>query len=302
MQVILLYASVVLIWGSTWAAIPFQFGDVAVELSVAYRFAVAALILYAYAFLLRQRLRLPATTYPMVFIQGALLFSLNYLLVYYGIEHITSGLVAVLFSSIVICNALFERVFFGTAVDGRLVGAVIIGLTGITMIFWPEVESISFEDKTVIGIVFVLASVVIASLGNMTAVLNNTRRELPIVAVNAHAMAFAALLSFVIALLLGREITISFERGYVISLLYLAVFGSAIAFGCYLALLKRIGPARAAYSSVLYPVVALAMSTLIEGYRWTAIAAVGIMLTLAGNWLILSGRTGNTKNTQGHNQ
>ena len=169
------------------------------------------------------------------------------------------------------------------------------------MIFWPEVEKISIEDDTVVGIGLVLASVVIASLGNMAAVVNNTRRSLPIVAVNAHAMAFAALLSFVIAVLLGREIRFSFEPGYLISLTYLAVFGSAIAFGCYLALMRRIGAARAAYSSVLYPVVALAISTIFEDYRWTAIAAVGIILTLGGNWLILSGRTKSTGNTKGTN-
>lgn len=165
------------------------------------------------------------------------------------------------------------------------------------MIFWPEVAVISLGDETVIGIVFVLLGTVVASLGNMTAVVN-TRRALPVVAVNAHGMAWAALLSFVIAALLGREFGFSLERGYVISLAYLAVFGSAIAFGCYLALIRRIGAARAAYSSVLYPVVALAISTVAEGYQWTAIAATGILLTLAGNWLILSGRT-TTKRTEG---
>jgi len=109
-------------------------------------------------------------------------------------------------------------------------------------------------------------------------------------------MAWSALLSFAIAAMLGREFTFSFERDYVISLAFLAVFGSAIAFGCYLALIQRIGPARAAYSSVLFPIVALAISTVVEDYNWTAIAAVGIILTLVGNWLILSDRTTKPKN------
>ncbi len=290
MQVILLYATVVLIWGSTWAAIPFQLGVVATELSVAYRFGIAALALYAFALLSRRRLRLPRETLPMVFLQGSLLFCLNYFLVYYGTAYITSGLVAVLFSSIVISNALLERLFFKTPIDARLLIAGALGLSGISMIFWPEVSTISLEDSTVVGILWVLGSVICASLGNMVAVVNNTRRALPVVAVNAHAMSWAASLAFLISLLLGREVTFSLESGYVISLAYLAIFGSAIAFGCYLALLRRIGPARAAYSSVLFPIVALAISTLIEGYRWTVVAAIGIMLTLAGNWLILSTR------------
>ena len=123
----------------------------------------------------------------------------------------------------------------------------------------------------------------------MTAVVN-TRRELPVLAVNAHAMAWAGLLSLLIAAAVGRELNFSLKPGYVISLAYLAVFGSAIAFGCYLALIRRIGPARAAYSSVLFPVVALAISTVVEGYRWTIIAAIGLSLTLVGNWLILHRR------------
>lgn len=291
MQVFALYALVVLIWGSTWAAIPYQLGTVAAELSVAYRFGIAALALYVYAVVSRRRLKVPPSMLPMVFLQGALLFSINYFLVYYGTARITSGLVAVLFSSIVISNAIFERLFFKTTIDARLVLAGTLGLAGIAMIFWPEVSIVSLTDDTVVGILFVLASVVCASLGNMTAVVNNTRRGLPVVAVNAHAMAFATILSFVIAIALGRTINFSLETGYLVSLGYLAIFGSAIAFGCYLALIRRIGPARAAYSSVLFPVVALTISTLVEGYRWTPVAAAGIMLTLAGNWLILSSRT-----------
>ncbi len=289
MRVILLYAAVVLIWGSTWTAIPFQLGVVAEEVSVGYRFGIAALGLYSYAVVSRRRLRLPAKTYPMVFLQGALLFSINYFFVYYGTRYITSGLVAVLFSSIVLMNAVFERLFFKTPVDRRLLLAAALGVTGIAMIFWPEVSALSIADETVRGIVMVIIATTLASLGNMTAVVN-TRGELPVVAVNAHAMAFAALLSLAIAAVLGREFDFLITPGYVLSLLYLAIFGSAVAFSCYLALIRHIGSARAAYSSVLFPVVALAMSTLLEDYRWTPIAATGILFTLVGNWLILSRR------------
>ena len=162
------------------------------------------------------------------------------------------------------------------------------------MIFWPEVSSLSLEDRTVVGIGFVLIGTLIASLGNMCAVLN-TRRELPVIAVNAHAMAFASILALLISATMGREFAFSMTTGYVISLLYLAVFGSAVAFGCYLALIRQIGSARAAYSSLLFPVVALIISTVFEGYRWTPVAAIGIVLTLGGNWLILSDRQKNTK-------
>ncbi len=232
---------------------------------------------------------MPGYTLPVIFLQGALLFCINYFFVYYGTARITSGLVAVVFTMILPLNALFDRLFFGTRIDARLALAAILGIGGIIMIFWPEVGSLSFEDQTLVGIGFVLIGTVIASLGNMCAVLN-TRRDMPVIAVNAHAMAFASILALLISAALGREFSFSTDTGYILSLIYLAVFGSAVAFCCYLALIRRIGSARAAYSALLFPVVALLMSTLFEDYHWTPVAAVGILLTLAGNWLILSNR------------
>ncbi len=289
MRVVILYATVVLIWGSTWSAIPYQFGVVAEEVSVAYRFAIAAVTLFLYAIVAGKKIRLPLRYYPMVIVQGFLLFSINYFFVYYGAAYITSGLVAVIFTSIVVSNAFFERVFFRTPLEGRLLVASLLGMLGIASIFWPEVSALSLQDRTIFGLLMVLIGTVIASLGNMAAVVN-TGRKLPVVAVNAHGMAWGALLSFLAAAVLGREFNFSFESGYVWSLLFLAIFGSAIAFGCYLLLIRTIGSARAAYSSVLFPVVALAISTLVEDYQWSVLAAVGISLTMVGNWLAL-GRT-----------
>lgn len=287
MPVLLLYLLVVLIWGTTWIVIPFQFGEVASEMSVAYRFGIAALLLYGYALLSRRRLALPRNALPFVFVQGTLLFSLNYFLVYYGTAYITTGLVAVVFSTVVLFNAVFSRLFFRTPLESRVLLAATIGFIGIALIFWPEVEEVSFADASVVGITYILVATMLASLGNMAAVVN-TRHELPVIAVNAHAMAWAAATSVIIALSLGRELNFSWQPDYLYSLAFLAVFGSAVAFGCYLALIRRIGPARAAYSSVLFPVVALGLSTLFEDYKWTAEAVVGIILTLIGNWLILS--------------
>jgi len=297
MQVLLLYLTVVLIWGSTWIVIPLQLGEVANELSVAYRFGIAAILLYGYAALTRRKIALPRQAYFFVFVQGTLLFSLNYFLVYYGTAYITTGLIAVTFSTVILFNAVFSKLFFGSPLEPRVLIAAAIGFSGIALIFWPEVSVVSFEDATVVGVAYTLVATVIASLGNMAAVIN-TRHELPVMAVNAHAMAWAAVTSILIALLLGRPLSFSWQPDYLISLAYLAVFGSAIAFGCYLALIKRIGAARAAYSSVLFPVVALGLSTVFEGYQWTAAAVVGIILTLIGNWLILNQSVKKTTGTE----
>jgi len=289
MQIFLLYAAVVLIWGSTWGAIPYQLGVVAEEVSVAYRFGFAAVVLFVFAAAFRRQIRLPTQAYPFVFLQGTLLFCINYFFVYYGTAYLTSGVVAVLFSSILVLNAVLEKLFFGRHIDARFWTAAIIGITGISLIFWQEINEFSLTDKSVYGGMLILFGTVIASFGNMAAVVN-TNKGLPVIAVNAHAMAFAAVLALVIAAALGREFNFLMRVDYIASLAYLSVFGSAVAFGCYLALLRRIGASRASYSTVLYPIVALLISTFLEGYRWTTLAIVGMLLALAGNWLILSQR------------
>ena len=182
---------------------------------------------------------------------------------------------------------MLERVFFGVAFERRLVLASLIGVIGVACLFWPEVSMLTLADSTVYGLLLSVIAVALASLGNMGAKIS-TSRNLPVVAVNAHGMAWGALTSAVVAFALGKEFTFSSEPGYVLSLIYLAVFGSAVAFGCYLALLRSVGTARAAYTAVLFPPVALVLSTFIEDYRWSGLAILGVMLIIAGNWLALS--------------
>ena len=287
MRVALLYAAVVLIWGSTWAAIKLQLGVVAEEVSVAWRFALASASLFAYAAVSGRRIGIPLNAYGMVVIQGMLMFSANYLLTYYAIGYVTSGLVAVIFSLIVIFNALFSWLLFGSPFEIRLAVAALIGVAGVACLFWPEVTAFELADESLLGMLLGMAAVVIASLGNMAAI-TNTNRQLPVVSVNAHGMAWGALASLVVSALFGRRIDFLWQADYVLSLLYLAVFGSAVAFGCYLALIRRIGAARAAYTAVLFPPVALLISTFVEGYRWTVPAIIGTGLIIAGNWLALT--------------
>jgi drug/metabolite transporter (DMT)-like permease len=287
MQVPFLYAVIVIIWGSTWAAIPYQLGVVAEEVSVAYRFALGSIALFIYAAISGRRVRIPLKQYGMVIVMGSLMFSANYLFTYYSINYVTSGLVAVAFSLMIITNAFFERLFFGRALEPRLVLASLFGVAGITCLFWPEVASFDLADRSFYGVVLAIVAVLFASLGNMAAIVN-TSRDLPVIAVNAHGMAWGALASVIVAVLLGREFNFAVETGYIASLAYLSIFGSAVAFGCYLSLLRQIGSARAAYTSVLFPIVALLISTVVEDYHWSTLAFAGIAFTIVGNWLALT--------------
>jgi drug/metabolite transporter (DMT)-like permease len=289
MRNLLLYSTTVLIWGSTWLVITFQLGIVDPILSVAYRFTLASLLLLAFAMLRKINLRFTARQHVFFGLQGALLFSLNYLLVYLAELRLTSGLVAVIFSMLVFMNILIGALFLRTPVRLNVVVGAIIGLLGISLVFLPELSGFSLQDRGFVGLLLGLGGTLFASMGNIVAA-RNQREGLPVIQTNAFGMGYGAILMFAIALITGTPFRFETTPAYIVSLVYLALFGSVIAFGAYLTLLGRIGADRAAYTSLLFPLVALGISTLFEGYRWSVPALVGVFLVLAGNFLILSRR------------
>src|SRR5579864_6564490 len=140
-----LYAWAVLIWGSTWLAIKFQLGVVAPAVSVAWRFAAAALMLMAYARLRRLPLRFDARTHAWLALQGLLLFGINYVLVYRSEQTLTSGLVALIFSLITFCNIVGLRLFFSVPVKPTALAGAILGVIGVALVFWPELANFSMS-------------------------------------------------------------------------------------------------------------------------------------------------------------
>jgi drug/metabolite transporter (DMT)-like permease len=290
----LIYAIVVLIWGTTWYAIKFQLGVVAPEISLVYRFGLAAICVFAYAAATNSSLKLSWRDHRYVALQGLTLFCLNYWMTYLSTAYLTSGLVAVIFTSIILFNMINARIFFGVFVERRVLLAAATGMLGVALLFLPELRAALGDLAVIQGALLALGATYVASLGNMAA-MRNTRGQLPVVTVNAYGMVYGTFGLAVLALVRGTPIAFDASWPYVVSLLYLSLFGTALAFGLYLALLQRIGAARAAYTSVLFPVVALAVSTLFENYQWTLPAFIGLAVLVAGNALALGGRTGHAR-------
>jgi len=285
----LIYAIVVLIWGTTWYAIKFQLGVVAPEISLVYRFGLAAIIVFLYARMTGASLRLSWREHRYVAVQGLTLFCLNYWFTYLSTQHLTSGLVAVLFTAIIFLNLVNARIFFGTPIEARVMLAAGAGMLGVGLLFLPELQAAIGDHVVIEGALLALVGTYLASLGNMAAT-RNAKQGLSVVTANAYGMAYGTLGLAVIAFLRGTPITFEQSWSYVLSLLYLSLAGTSLAFGLYLVLMRRIGPARAAYTSVLFPVVALAVSTAFEGYRWSLPAIIGLAVLVAGNALALGGR------------
>jgi drug/metabolite transporter (DMT)-like permease len=285
----LLYLVTVLIWGSTWQAIKFQLGVVSPELSIAYRFGLAALILVVFSLVRRLRLGFSLRQHGFFALQGLLLFSLNYLLVYLSEGYLTSGLVAIIFSLIIVLNVLFGALFLGNPVRPRVVIGAVLGLLGLAFVFWPELTSLSLSSEKILGMLLALIATISASLGNVVSA-RNQRAELPVIQTNAYGMLYGAGFMLLFAVFRGTSLQFDTSPGYILSLLYLAVFGSVIAFGAYLTLLGSIGLDRAAYVTVLFPVIALLLSTFFEDLSWGIFQLAGVLLILLGNAVVVTKR------------
>lgn len=273
-----------LIWASTWHVILYQLDSgVPVLNSVGWRFGIAAALLAGVARWQGWSLRLPWSAHGLMLATGIVQYSGNYFSVYEAERHIPTGLVAVLFCLMVFGNALSGRVFFGQRVTGRFLLASVGAVGGVVMIFWPEIATTGTRPTAVYGLAMGLAAVLAACIGNVLT-LTLTRRGLPLVPVLAWSMGYGSVFMLLMSLATGQGLAFAWQPAYIGSLLYLAVFGSVVAFVLYFQLAQRQGTARAALTGVVIPVIALALSALLEGWQPTALSLVGMALCLGSIW------------------
>lgn len=282
----LFYLLTVLIWGSTWLGIKFQLGVVDPIVSVTYRFALASILLLVWCAAKNMNMRFSLREHAFMLLQGMLLFGFNYLCFYEAELYVTSGLAAVIFSSILVMNIVNGALFLGSPINGKVVLGGTLGLIGIVLVFLPEISHFSFDNHGVRGVILCLLATLLASWGNITSA-HNQKNRLPIIQSNAFGMGYGALIMFAIAAFNGKAFIVEVSTLYLGSLVYLAVFGSIVAFGCYLSLIGNIGADRAAYSTLLFPLVALGISTVWEGYHWSTASLTGVSFIVLGNFFIL---------------
>ncbi|WP_343577523.1 DMT family transporter [Pseudomonas sp.] len=280
-----LYLLTVLIWGTTWIAIKLQVGVVAIPLSIAYRFSLAALVLFTLLLVSRRLQPLGRRGQAICLAQGLCLFCVNFLCFYTASQWIPSGLIAVVFSTATLWNALNARIFFKQRIAPNVLGGGALGLVGLVLLFWPELSSHGAGRETYYGLGLALAGTLCFSAGNLLSSLQQKAGLRPL-STNAWGMLYGSLILLAICLVQGVPLTFDSSTQYVGSLLYLAIPGSVIGFTAYLTLVGRMGPERAAYCTVLFPVVALNVSAYAEGYQWTLPALAGLALVMAGNVLV----------------
>ncbi len=214
---------------------------------------------------------------------------MNYIVTYHAQQYITSALTAMAFSTMLWMNIINARLFFGVRSGMRVISGSLLGIGGIVSLFLPEVQQISLSDATLYGAGLCICGAFLASLGNMVSQ-GAQKKGLPIIQSNAWGMLYGALFTGAIAFGQGREFNFDFSTSYVVSLIYLVIFGSIVGFGSYLTLLGRIGAHKAGYVMVMFPVVALVISFFFEGLEPSLHIFTGVFLVISGNLFILQGR------------
>jgi drug/metabolite transporter (DMT)-like permease len=271
-----------LVWSSTWLVIRYQLGIVPPSWSVAYRFIIACAAMMAYAGFTGARLRLTAREHGLAAVYGIAQYCLNYYFVYLGERAVTSGLVAVAFALLVVPNALFGWIFLKQGLSRAFLLGSGVAMIGLVLLFSHELSAAPTSRHTIlIGIGWSLAGVLFSSIANVMQA-SKPAGAIPVPTLIAWGMAWGSLFNCTGAFVLDGAPVLDPHPSYWLGTLYLALIGSALAFSCYFAVIRAIGPGRAAYSSVLSPVLAMLLSTVFEGYRWSASAAVGCLLAIAG--------------------
>jgi drug/metabolite transporter (DMT)-like permease len=289
-RVALPFLLVALIWGSTWFAIKDQLLAAPPSWSVTYRFAIASVGMFALAALGRRGFGLTRAGHTLAFAVGFTQFFLNYNLVYQAEIHLTSGIVAVLYGLLMLPNALLARIFLGQTVTARFIIGSLIGLAGIALLLVHEAREAPPTGMVGLGVLLTAVGLLAASAANVLQASAAARRD-SLVALLGWAMLWGTLLDAAFAWATAGPPVFPDNARYWGGVAYLAILGSVVTFPLYFGLIRELGPGRAAYNGVLVPVVAMGLSTLFEGYRWSGLAFAGGALALIGMVVALRGKS-----------
>jgi len=293
LSVLIPFAIVTLIWGSTWIVIRDQLLHVPASWSVTYRFTVAGVTMLGWALLRGDGLKLDRRGVGFAVLLGLAQFVLNFNFVYRAEQHITSGVVAVVYALLLVPNAVLARLFLGQKMGRQLLIGSAIAVAGVALLFVHEARlSPVGPHEALLGIGIAMAGVMCASVANVMQA-TNTARAYPMATMLGWAMLSGAALDAIFAFATLGPPVFDLRPSYGLGILYLGVLGSAVSFSLYFRLIRTIGPAKAAYTGVLIPVIAMLFSTLFEGYRWSWLAAGGAVLVVAGLVVALKARRPN---------
>ena len=292
-RVLVPFIIITLIWGSTWIVIRDQLGPVPATWSVTYRYVIACAAMFAYAAWRKAPLRIGRQGHLLALGFGFPQFFLNFNFVYAAEHYITSGIVAVVFALLLVPNSALAWLFLKHRVTARFVAGSVIAMAGVSLLFLNEMRNSNVEPRAVaIGIGLTVLGVLSASISNVMQA-SGALRSRPIATMLAWGMFYGTVANALFGWAVFGPPVFEARLGYWLGLVYLGLFASALAFTFYMGIIRAVGPGRAAYSSIVVPVIAMGLSTLFEDYHWSRLAVAGGLLPLAGLFIALRARAPN---------
>jgi drug/metabolite transporter (DMT)-like permease len=284
----ILYFIVLLAWGSSWFAISFQLGDVAPQVSIAWRFLLASFMLFIWCYARGLKLSFSWRAHSSWLLLGFFLFCVNYICAYFGTFYLASGLVCLIFSTLTLFTVFNGFIFFKKPIRLPILFGAIVGILGLSIIFSNEISNTdwSLESGIVKGFLWMLLATFFASIGMLLSG-QMQARKMPLVQSNAFSMLYGSLIIVTYVSISDISFSFSTSYSYVISLIYLSLVASVIGFGVYLKLVGNIGADKASYVNIFTPTIALFLSTLFENYQWSWTGLVGVALIIIGNIIVL---------------
>lgn len=286
MNNVFLYVLTVLIWGTTWFAIKLQTGYAPNEISIFYRALLATVCLLLWCKFNKLSLRFKLIDHVFLCGLGLSMFSLHFIFVYGATKHIVSGVIAVVFAGVSFLSILNNYIFFRVKPNFNVSLGAVIGMSGLCVFFWDQITHISQEGNFLKGLMLASIGTLIFSLGSSISKRNHNE-GLKIIPAMAMGMVYGTLAIFIYTLSQSTPFVLPASVTYWASLLYLVILGSIVAFLCYLKLIKNIGPELAGYTTVLFPIVALSVSWVLEGYQWSTTHLLGLGFVIVGNILVI---------------
>ena len=284
---ILLFSVCSLIWGTTWFVIKFQIDSTSPITGVFYRYLLAAVMMYVINIVfIKQKLKYPFANHKFFILQGLFNFCLNYILTYISEKYINSGLVALTFTALIYFNMFGMHQIYKKVISKNVIYGALLGFIGIVLLFWKEIMNFNADQMTIYGIIIGIVATFFASVGNMFAYKNHLMK-VPVMTFNMYGMMYGAMFSLLIGLVTGQSFILPMTSSFLWSLAYLSFFGTVVAFWAYQTLVGTIGAERAAYTSIISPVIAVTISMYYENVNFTPQLFAGMIFCFVGNLLAL---------------
>ena len=283
------FVLIALIWGSTWFVITTQISEAPALWSVTWRFALATPAMFALALMLKHSLRMGGPAHGLALAMGLFQFCGNYVFVYLSEFHLTSGIVALLIGLMLVPNAILGRVLLGEAITMRFLAGSAVALAGIALLLLNEARVAPLGGNVPLGTGLALIAMLAASIANVIQA-GPTGKSVPLVTLLAWSMLYGTLIDGALAWVFEGPPQLPVSAAYWLGTAWLAIVGSVVTFPIYYDLVRKLGAGRAAYNGVLVVVIAMAISTVFEGYRWTPLSTGGAVLAMAGLVIALRAR------------